>query len=200
MVLTHIIGMFTNPSAEWKRIREDSCGLAACMLKHVAVLAAVPAVSAYIGTTQVGWQVGTRELQFLSVESAATMALLTYLAMVLAVFGMGWMIRWMSKTYGSEQTLANTTIFAAYVVTPLFLIGIMLLYPLPWLNMLLGLPAVGYSVYLLYGGISPYFDIPEERGFMFASSVLGLGLVAMVAILAATVVLWGFGLNPEIAS
>ena len=40
-------------------------------------------------------------------------------------------------------------------------------------------------------------EIPPERGFLFASAILGLGLVALVAFLAGTAILWDFGLSPE---
>jgi hypothetical protein len=89
-------------------------------------------------------------------------------------------------------------VFAAYVATPLFLIGVMLFYPILWLNMLLGLPAVAYSVFLFYSGIPIVMEMDKEKGFLFASSVLGLGLVAMVAILATTVILWGYGFGPQL--
>ena len=76
----------------------------------------------------------------------------------------------------------------------------MMLYPILWLNMLLGLPAVAYSVFLLYGGVPIVMEMEKEKGFLFASAILGLGLVAMVAILATTVILWGFGFGPQLVS
>ena len=43
-------------------------------------------------------------------------------------------------------------------------------------------------------------DIPPEKGFLFASAVLAVGLVALVGLLASTVVLWSFGLGPAFIS
>ena len=39
--------------------------------------------------------------------------------------------------------------------------------------------------------------ISEDRGFLFSSAVLGVGLVAFVAMLAITAILWGMGLEPQ---
>jgi hypothetical protein len=88
-------------------------------------------------------------------------------------------------------------VLAAYTATPLFLIGIMELYPILWLNMVLGLPALAYSIYLLYTGVPIMMGISEERGFLFSSAVLAFGLVAFVALLAVTAILWGMGLEPQ---
>jgi len=43
-------------------------------------------------------------------------------------------------------------------------------------------------------------EIPEERGFLFASAVLAVGLVALVAVLAITAILWGSGFGPVFTS
>jgi hypothetical protein len=40
-------------------------------------------------------------------------------------------------------------------------------------------------------------DISKERGFLFSSAVITFGLVALVAMLANTVMLWGMGFAPE---
>ncbi len=62
--------------------------------------------------------------------------------------------------------------------------------------MLIGLPALAYSVYLLYSGLPTLMEIPTERGFLYASAVLAVGLVALVSLLAMTALLWGMGLQP----
>ena len=198
MVIGHIIGLFSNPTAEWGKIRDEACSTSACLFKQVILLAAIPAIAGYIGTTQVGWKIGASGVHYLSNNSAGMIAILTYLAMITGVLGMGAMIQWMAETYGKPQTLARCVVFAAYVATPLFLIGLMLFYPILWLNMLLGLPAVAYSVFLLYSGIPIVMEMDKEKGFLFASAVVGLGMVAMVAILATTVILWGYGFGPQL--
>ena len=65
-----------------------------------------------------------------------------------------------------------------------------------WLDFIVGLAAVSYSVYLLYLGIPIVMGIPEERGFLFASAVVAVGLVMAVIIMGATVMLWDMGYAP----
>src|SRR5690606_22336232 len=79
---------------------------------------------------------------------------------------------------------------AAYTSTPLFMVGFAGLYPELWVVMTVGLIGLAYSVYLLYVGVPILMHIPEERGFIYASSVVTCGLVLLVCILTATAILW----------
>lgn len=196
MMLNHVWGLLTDPDKEWRAVRKEHTGIVRAYLTHTLWLAAVPALAGYIGTTKVGWQVTAREVHKLTPESALPMAIASYVTMLLAVFFVGQLIHWMEKTYGGKADLGMSVGLAAYTATPLFLIGATLAYPLLWLNMLLGLPALAYSVYLLYTGVPIMTGIPKERGFLFASAVLAVGLVMFVGILAATVILWSAGIEP----
>jgi hypothetical protein len=197
MILNHVWGLFAHPHVEWEAIKEERCTVSKCYCSHVLVLAAIPVVAWFIGTTQVGWQLGSRETIKLTVDSALPIAFLSYLVMLVGVFSLGKAIHWMGQTYGSKQTLPQAIALAAYTATPLWLVGIMLVYPLLWFNLLVGLPALAYTVYLLYTGVPTMMDVPEERGFLFSSAVLAVGLVMLVGTLAATAVLWGYGLGPS---
>jgi hypothetical protein len=196
MVLNHVFGLLTNPEKEWKSIHAERCSVGKCYCSHVLLLAAIPAIAGYIGTTQVGWQVVSREMQKLTPDSAFQISILFYITMLVAVFTIGKLIHWMGQTYGSKQTLPQCIALAAYTATPLFLCGVMLLYPVLWLNLLISLPALAYTVYLLYSGVPVMMGISKERGFLFSSAVLAVGLVMLVGVLAATVILWDIGIGP----
>jgi hypothetical protein len=199
MLLSHVWGLLTNPEKEWKSIRKENCTIGKCYCSHVFVLAAIPPIAGYFGTTHVGWQVVSREVNKLTPESALWIGILSYLTILVAVITIGKLIHWMGKTYGSKQRLPQCIALAAYTATPLFLSGVMLLYPMLWLNLLLGLPVLAYTVYLLYTGVPIIMGITKERGFLFSSAVMAVGLVALVAVLAATVILWDIGAGPVFA-
>lgn len=195
MVTKHLIGLFTRPVEEWTAIRCENETLGTA-LAHAASLALIPAVCAFFGTTVYGWQIGAGDPVKLTVESASIMALLYYLVLVAAVCSVGWMIHWMGETYGSKQPLSQCMVLAAYVPTPLFLVGFLQVYPALWLNLVAGLPALAYTVFLLYTGVPVLMQVPPERGFLFSSSILAVGLVGLVGLLATTAVLWGIGIGP----
>ncbi|UCC57446.1 MAG: YIP1 family protein [Gammaproteobacteria bacterium] len=196
-MVKHVWGLFVNPKREWLAIRDEESTIGKSYTRHIMLLALIPALSGFIGTTQFGWQIGVGDPVKLTLQSAGVIAVLYYLAMIVGVYSMGWMIHWMGETYGADSPLSQCVVLAAYTATPLFLIGIMELYPVLWLNMVLGIPALAYTVYLLYTGVPIMMGISEDRGFLFSSAVLGVGLVAFVALLAVTALLWGWGIEPS---
>jgi hypothetical protein len=200
MLLKHISGLLTQPAQQWQAIRDDSKSIAACYFEYILILALIPPVAGFIGVTQTGWQLGWGEPVKLTVGSALPIAVIFYLAILVAVFLVGKAIHWMATTYGTTPTLAQCVKLAAFTATPLLLLGIVQLYPLLWLNFLVGLAALAYAVYLLYTGVPIIMNISQERGFLFSSAVLTFGLVSFVALLAVSVILWSFGLSPEYIS
>lgn len=197
IVLKHAVGLFSHPAEEWAVIREERCTVGKCYLSYLLILAAIPAVSMFIGTTQVGWQVGYGPAVKLTSSSAMLIAVAFYFAMLSAVYVMGRLIHWMASTYGAKPNPEKCVVLAAYTATPLFLVGIMGLYPTLWLDMLIGLVGVGYAIYLLYTGMPVVMQITKEQAFLLSSAVLTVGLVMLVGLLTVTVLLWGFGLGPD---
>lgn len=195
-MIQNVVGLLTNPDKAWRSIKAGEMTLGPIYLVHVLVLAAIPAVSAYIGTTQVGWTIGTLEPVKLTQASALQMTALTWLAMLAGVAVMGAFIHWMSRTYDANPTISECVIFAAYTATPLFIAGLAALYPDLWLAMIAGTIAICYTTYLLYQGIPIFMGIPEEEGFLFASSILAVGLVVLVGMMATAVIFWGLGIGP----
>ncbi len=197
MMLSHLFGILINPAKEWKVIRDTDCTIGKCYCSYVFIMALIPPVSGYFGTTINGWEIGAREAIKLSSESALTIAIAYYLVMLVGVFSMGIMVHWMSRTYGTEQPLSRSVRLAAFTATPLFLVGIVEFFPILWLNFLLGLPALAYSVKLLYTGVPIMMDVSEETGFLFSSAILAVGMVALICMMVAMSILWFNGFAPQ---
>jgi len=197
MILNHVWGILTRPNDEWLKIRDEQCTIGRCYALHVMILAAIPAIAGYIGTSMVGWRIGSGEPVMLAADNALVIAIVFYLAMIVGVYMMGLMVYWMGKTYETESVLSQCVLLAAYVVTPLFLVGVTAIYPILWFIMLAGLPATAFSVYLLYTGLPIMMNVSKEQGFVFSSAVLGVALVGLVSLLIVMVLLWGFGFEPQ---
>ncbi len=200
MSLHHTFGILTHPDREWESIRSDQESTSKLYLGHVFLLALIPTLSAYFGTTEVGWRIGDGAAVKLTQASAAQLCVLFYIAMLAGIFIIGKFIDFFSMTYGADESEHKGVILAAYATTPLFLVGITAIYPVLWINLLAGIIAVCWSVYLLFEGLPILMKIPEDRGFMFASSVLTIGLVMLVALLAISVVIWSIGFGPVYTS
>ncbi len=191
------IKLLFDPASNWQRIKERQRSVAQVLFGHTAILGLIPPACAYYGTTRIGWTVGVSEPVRLTASSALPISIIYYVVILATILTLGIMIRWMATTYGADRSLKRCVSLAAYPVTPLYLVGVVQLYPVLWLNYLVGLPALAYSIYLLYSGTEILLELPRERAFVMASAILGVCLIALVGVLAATVTLWGFGLGPK---
>jgi len=194
--MNHLIGILFRPHDEWARIRDRSTSVSGLYLKYLLWVALLPPIAWYFGATQIGWELGGRTIKLTS-ESAAQIMALFYLTILVSVGFLGFMIHWMANTYNAtNDDMAHGIGVAAYMLAPMFIVGLTGFYPILWLDMLLGTAAAAYTVYLLYIGIPIVYAMPKERGFLFASAAVAVGLVLMVALMSATVILWEMGASP----
>ena len=196
MSLGHTIGVLTHPDQAWQHIRDKPESLPQLYFSHVLLLALIPAIAGFYGTTQVGWQIGDGQVIRLTSASALPICALFYTAIVAGIYIIGRFIDFFAATYGVPEDKPKGVTLVAYTATPLLFVGVVAVYPSVWLIMCIGLVALAYSVYLLYEGLPILMKIPAERGFMFASSVLTVGLVMFVGLLAMSVVIWSMGVGP----
>ncbi|HEX7034676.1 MAG TPA: Yip1 family protein [Pseudomonadales bacterium] len=184
------------PDRGWRSVRADAPSVLRILLLHTLPFALVPAVSWYLGVTTRGWTIAGEPMR-LTAESALPMCVLFYGAMIAGVLFLGFMVRWMAVSYGAGASYARSVALISYTASPFFLAGVAGLYPLLWLDLLIGCAVACYSIALLYRGTAILMDIPPERGFLYASAVFAVALVSFVALLGTTVVLWDFGAAPE---
>ncbi|WP_275286224.1 Yip1 family protein [Halomonas elongata] len=192
-MLTHVWGLLAHPNREWKQIKEERETLTHLYEHHVLLLAAIPVVCSYIGTTQVGWSLGGGTTIQLSYLDALGAGVVFYLVILAAVYAVGKVIRYMAKRYTSPPSQSQCIVFAGYVATPMFLSGIVAVYPLIWLCLLAGVIGLCYTAYLLYLGIPGFLNISKEEGFIVSSTTLAFGVLILEALLGMTVLLWGYG-------
>lgn len=194
--MNHILGMLTKPQQEWARIRDRNDSVLATYAKYLIWVAILPPVAWWYGASQIGWELSGRSIRLTS-ESAAMIMGLFYLTILASVAFLGMMIHWMAKTYDARNDdAAHGIAVAAYMCVPMFVVGLTGFYPNLWLDMLLGTLAAAYTIYLLYIGIPIVYDMPKERGFLFASATVAVGLVLMVSLMGVTVFLWEIGFSP----
>lgn len=203
-MLQHTLGIFTNPDREWQRIRSDNESFLKVYLRHVPLLALIPCIAAYFGVTEVGWSVGNGGVVRLTSQSALLMCIATYIAQLVAVYVLGEYINWMSRSFGVADEASRRhyegTALAVYSAIPMMLAGVVLVYPQLWLVVSVYILAACYSVYLIYEGIPILMNIPKERGFIYASSVITVGLVLAVVVMVSTVIVWSAGVGPVYTS
>ncbi len=199
MILNHIWGLYAHPKDEWQTIEKRHESLMYSLM-HILVVSLIPSICAYYAAAHIGWTIGVGNPIKISPSSAQIMAISMYIALVLGVFALAYLIQWMAKTFDSNPTFVQSLELAAYTATPMLMVGITTLFPVLWFVALAGIAAVSYSVYLLYSGVPIMMNIPEDKGFIYSSSVVTCGLVLLVAIMALSAMFWTTGFIPEYVS
>ena len=184
--MSHVWGLFSHPDREMQVINRENETISHHYTHHVLLMAAIPVICAFIGTTQIGWNFGDGTILKLSWFTGLALAVLFYGVMLAGVAVMGRVIWWMARNYPQRPSLAHCMVFAGYVATPLFLSGLVALYPLVWLCALVGTVALFYTGYLLYLGIPSFLNINKEEGLSFSSSTLAIGVLVLEVLLALT--------------
>lgn len=195
-MLNHAIGLLLQPSNQWRQVAQLPTSTLNTMVLYPCLMALIPCVAWYYGTTEIGWTIGDGDAIRLTADSALAIIILFYFAMVSTIAVIGYFIHWMSDTYGADSTFARGVVIAGFAATPLFLAGFTGFYPILWLDMLLGVTVACWATYLLYLGIPIMMDIPEERGFLFSSAIIAICLVMLICIMVGSVILWDFGAAP----
>ena len=196
-MIQHTFGLLVKPSSQWRTIADLPEKSLNMLVLYPCIFAFLPAVAWYYGTSQVGWTVGDHgDTIKLTIASARTISILFYLGMIGCVAAIGYFIHWMSHTYGADSSFAKGIVVAGLTATPMFITGMVGFHPVLWVDLLIGVAAVSWSVYLLYLGIPIVMGIPEERGFLFSSAVLAISMVILICLMVGSVILWDLGAAP----
>lgn len=57
-MINHVWGLMTHPGQEFQQIKREGESVRHMYAHHILLMAAIPVICAFIGTTQVGWNFG----------------------------------------------------------------------------------------------------------------------------------------------
>ncbi|MCW8196764.1 YIP1 family protein [Proteobacteria bacterium 005FR1] len=187
-----------SPTATFKALAEATPNPMRVLFSYAIWLLLLPPAFAWLGAYAFGWRLGAENPLLLS---PATLTLISIGYFALLVFGFvttAIISRWMASTYGASDSLGLHFALIAVVGTPLAVASVAHLFPHVFFNVLVLIPTMIWSMYLLYKGLPIALRIPPERGMLMASSLVGWLLVAAVSLLGITVALWASGIGPSL--
>jgi len=188
MLVKHFSHILYEPKQSLQDADREPAKITDIML-HVAFLSLIPTICGYIATVHLGWDLGIGEAYTMPQDQAVIVALAAFFSFNLGVYGLGYAICWLAKTFDVEPNPLHCTELAVFTSLPLFALGFVALYPVLYINVAVGLLAIAAAVYLLYTGIPIFMHIPEEEGFVYSTWVVTIGLVMLVVFMGASVFL-----------
>lgn len=166
--------------------------------KYVIWLAAAPPLFAFIGASNFGWRIGAAMPLYVPAESLVVISMSYFFALLFGFVSTALVSQWMAATYDARSSLGIHFAMVTIIAAPLAVGSSIHLFPHVFTNVLVLIPTLIWSMFLLYRGLPVVLKISPERGMLMSSALIGYLLVALVSLLGLTVALWGRGIGPSL--
>ena len=153
-----------NPRGTWPVIDGEAATVKSIYVPYVVVLAAIPALAAFIGFSLIGMG-GMGISMRIPVGSGLVTMIVSYILSLAMVYVLALIVDALAPTFGGTKNQINALKVVAYGATAGFLGGIFSL--LPSLS-ILGVLAALYSIYLIYTGLPVLMKSPADKALGMA--------------------------------
>jgi len=176
-LVERVKAILLTPQTEWTVIAGETGDANFLFRNYVGILAAVPAVAAFLGYSFAGLGVG-RALIF---------GIFIYVMHCIGWYVLALIIDALAPTFGGSKNQENALKLAAYSETAAWLAGIFQIIPVLGILSILGL----YSIYLLWLGIPVLMKTAPDRatGYTAAVVVIVILLAIVVRAILMTIIL-----------
>jgi len=177
-LIERVPAILLRPKQTWPAIAAEPADVASIYSRYVAILAAIPAICAFIGWTLVGG--GMFGVTYrLPIATGLAQMVVGYLLSLAIVYVLALIVDALAPTFGGSKDRVAALKVVAYGSTAGFLGGVFSL--LPSLAML-GLLASFYSIYLIYTGLPVLMRCPPEKAGAYTAVVVVCAIVAMIVL------------------
>lgn len=166
------------------------------LFRYSLWLLILPPLFSLIGAANFGWRLGAEEPLRMSMNTLLLVSLGYLMVLLFGLVSTALISRWMATTYGANTSLGRHMALITIVGEPLAIASMAHLFPDVFVNVLVLIPTMIWSMYLLYKGIPIVLETPPERGMLMASALVGWLLVAAVSLLGISMALWTLGVGP----
>jgi hypothetical protein len=172
-LIERVKGILLQPKSEWLVIERESGDAGSLFPNYVCILAAIPVVCSFIGTSIIGF--GPFRI---GIVSGLIHAVVIYVLTLVGVFVVAYVIDYLAGVFGGRKDLGNAMKVSAYAPTAAWLAGVFNIIPAISFLGLLGL----YSLYLLHTGIAALMKPAAGKELIYTIAVLVCVIVIQVLI------------------
>lgn len=177
-LIERVQSILLRPKQTWPVIAAESADVASIYTSYVMILAAIPAIAAFIGLTLIG--VGGFGLSYhMPIVGGIIRMVVSYVLSLVMVFVLALIVDALAPTFGGSKSQIQALKLVAYASTAGFVGGIFSL--IPSLS-ILGLLCSLYSIYLIYSGISVLMRCPPDKAAAYTAVVIVCAIVAGVVL------------------
>ena len=166
------------PKQEWQVIAAEPHTVQGLYTQYVMILAAIPAVAAFIGFSLIGTS-GFGVSYRLPIAAGVAHMIVSYVLSLGMVYVLALIIDALAPTFGGQKNFMQAFKVAAFAPTASWLAGIF--YIVPALGILAVLGGL-YSLFLLYAGLAPLMKTSQEKSIAYTVVVILAAIVLTVII------------------
>jgi hypothetical protein len=172
--------ILVTPKTAWQTIAEENQNHLQILTNYLIPLALIPALATFIGYGIIGHTI--LGVHIGSVGLGLRQAILSFFTSLGGVYLSAWVIYLLSPKFELSSDFSRSFQLVAYSYTPIFVAGILLIVPsMSIIATLAGL----YGLFLLYLGITPILQTPDDKKNTFY--VVSLLSIIVVSILISSI-------------
>ena len=171
-LVARVKAILLTPQTEWAVIERESGDLAILFTRYVAILALIPALARFVGSSLIGG--------YTPVVSGLLGAAFSYVFTFVVIYIVALLVDVLAPTFGSEKNFSNALKLVVYSYTPVWVAGIFLLIPGLSFLTVLGF----YGLYILWCGLPPLMRTPRDKALLYAGAVVGWAFLLAIVLVA----------------
>jgi hypothetical protein len=177
-LIERVKAIILTPATEWPVIERESGEVTYLFINYVAILALIPAVAGFIGTSIIGVSMPVVGTFRMPIFSGLFHAILGYVLTFVIVYVVALIIDFLAATFQGQKNFANALKLAVYSFTPAWLAGIFQIIPgLAFLS-ILGL----YGFYLLWLGMPILMKSPKDKALVYTIAVVVCAVILQIIV------------------
>ncbi len=185
-VLKRARAILLTPRTEWPVIDREKVNANTELLLYVAVLALIPALAGFVGTSLIGVVDADGRTARVPVDRGVLDVFLTYVLAFVTVYVVAFIVNGLAPRFGGARNFTAALKLSIYSFTPVWLAGIFLLLPGLAFLTIFGL----YAYYLTWTGAPVLMKASEDRALRYAAIVIAcaFGLIVILTLIQGAVV------------
>jgi Yip1 domain len=179
--------MLADPFTEWTRIERESGDPVYLVSRYVAILALVPVIFGFLGSSIVGEVVPGAGVVKANAFDGLFGAIFTYVATFIIVFVLALIINFLAPYFSGQRDFDAALKLTVYSFTPVWLAGVFLILPGFRFLVLTGF----YGVYVLWTGLPRLMKTPPARSRSYVLIIAACGFALILAAIIGQRVVFG---------
>nr|WP_047165481.1 Yip1 family protein [Sphingomonas sp. Y57] len=170
--------ILVTPKTEWPVIDGEPSTIGDIYKNYVLVLAAIPAICTFIGSSLFGYSVLGVAFR-VPIVTALSSAIVSYALSLISIYVLGMIIDALASSFGGTRSPVQAFKVAAYSNTAGWVAGILTI--LPQLALIAALLSL-YGFYLLYLGLPVLMKAPKEKALAYTIVTVIAAIILFVVV------------------